>query len=287
MYLASFSRSDPYNVTIYNGISWGWKNEPVVDFTFVVDTTGSMGSYIGIAQATMNQFLNRLETVGVDYRVAIADFKDFPSDSSPNDYPYFAALPFTSNRTSIINTVSTLGEIIGGGGDTPESSYSALIRAMRTENLGTWRSGAEKIMFLITDAPPHDPELFTGYTLQDVISEAAIKGGVRVYSQIPGGDSSAVSYFSNLSSKTNANSCTTEQSCAGVFFALLGGLTTPSSRNGGGSNIQDITSYADSRLTPHQPLPRAVPEPSATVGVIAVSAIGWLIRRKRVLTSSV
>ncbi|MCY7322322.1 MAG: PEP-CTERM sorting domain-containing protein, partial [Phormidesmis sp. CAN_BIN36] len=117
-------------------------------------------------------------------------------------------------------------------------------------------------------------------------SEAAIKGKVRIFSQIPGGNSSAVSYFSSLSSRTNGNSCTTEESCAAILFALLGSLTTPSG-NGGGSNIRDITSHADNHLTPHQLLPKAVPEPSATVGIIAVSAIGWLIRRKRVLTKSV
>lgn len=303
LYLASIYPYDPTptNVTIYNGVSWGWRNEPEVDFEVVVDTTGSMGTYISGAQTIINQVINRLDDVGIDYRVAVADYKDFPPPSGPGgsgDYPYLARLSFSSDKTAITSTINALSSNIGGGGDTPESAYSALIRAMQTENLGSWRDGVQKIVLVVSDAPPHDPEPVTGYVLQDVVNKANDVGGARIYSYVPGAASDAVSSFSSLSSQTGGNTCTTVSSCAEVFSALLASLTTPSSSGSGGGNvhiisvpesspsIEVLTSSGggnDRHIT-------SVPESSPSTALLTLSfaGFGWsLFKRKRRAEGSV
>lgn len=286
LYLASFKRDDPYNVRIHNGVTWGWKNEHVVDFEFVVDTTGSMGFHLTTAQATMRQFLSRLDESDIDYRVAIADFKDFPSSYDPDDYPYRANLAFTSDKQAIDKALSLLVASVGSGGDIPESIYSALIRAMQTEDLGSWRSGSERVTVLMTDAPPHDPEPYTDYTLQDVVNKSINQDKVRIFSLIPNANSDAVFYFSSLASQTNGNICATTESCAEVFAALLAGLTYPSSSGGsGGSNIGNIILSNHEYSLKNQPS-EAVPEPSTMIGMGAASVLGWLFKKRGYLNQT-
>ncbi len=49
-----------------------------------------------------------------------------------------------------------------GGGDTPETVYSGVINALQGNGIGLWRERAYKVIFLMGDAPPLDPEPFTG-----------------------------------------------------------------------------------------------------------------------------
>ena len=117
LYLASTNPSNPFDVTIYDGISWGWNNAPLVDVAAVVDVTDSMDTDIFLAQSYVNQLLNQLDGAGIDYRVAIADFKDHPQHTgNPSDYPYLPALGFTDDRNAITSTIDLLPSMLGGGG---------------------------------------------------------------------------------------------------------------------------------------------------------------------------
>ncbi|MFQ4144222.1 vWA domain-containing protein [Chlorogloeopsis sp. ULAP02] len=141
---------------------------PNPNLAFVFDTTGSMGSYIGTVQQTAKDILNKLDVSGLNYRVAVTDYKDFGG----SDYPYRPVLPFSSNQAAITSAINSLSSV-SGGGDTPESAYSALIRTIQGEGIGEWEEDAySRSIILLTDAPPHDPETYTGYTAEDVIAAA-------------------------------------------------------------------------------------------------------------------
>jgi hypothetical protein len=136
---------------------------PNIAFTF--DTTGSMLPYLQTVKQAARGILRELDASGANYRVAVTDYKDFP------DYPYGAVLPFSSDQSAITSAIDSFDAL--GGGDLPESAYSALIRTIQGEGIGAWDADADsRSIILLTDAAPHDPESETGYTAKDVIAAA-------------------------------------------------------------------------------------------------------------------
>lgn len=302
--------NNPGKVTIYNGVKWGWSNQieqnqdfcpapgsktvskndclSQIDIGFLFDTTGSMGSSIGAAQSAANDILNQLEALGVDYRIAVADYKDFPEQDG---YPYRAILPFSSEKTAITDAINSLSYNISGGGDWAESAYSGLIRTMHTEGLGSWRDEAKKSVIILTDAPPHDPEPHTGYTLKDVVDAAYAMGSpdysenqnillssypvkpVSIYSIISGGSSEPFYYFSKISDQTGGKTYRTSSS-EDIVNALLD-IT--------GNIIRDETPQS----VPENP--QSVPEPSPVMGLWSMILAGFglcRLRRKKQIISS-
>ncbi|MBE9006801.1 VWA domain-containing protein [Fortiea sp. LEGE XX443] len=287
---------------IYDGISWGWRNQTKrrrqdqctvqyisdngsnsdcfkIDLEFLFDTTGSMGSSIGAVQTAATDILNQLEALGVDYRIAIADYKDFPEQYG---YPYRAVLPFSTDKTAIINSINSLSGDIWGGGDTPESAYSGLIRTINTEGLGSWRDNAKRAVVIMTDAPPHDPEPHTGYTSKDVVDAAYAMGisrnlyntiiandavdPVSIYSIIVGGDSSATYYLSKISKQTGGKLYQTSSSSdiVNALFDITGDVTD--------TTYDDIIDDEN---------PQSVPEPSSITGLLAVILAGLSLSRSK------
>jgi hypothetical protein len=51
-----------------------------VDLAFAIDTTGSMSPYINSVVASAQNVVNALSRDGVDYRIAVTDYKDVDSD---------------------------------------------------------------------------------------------------------------------------------------------------------------------------------------------------------------
>ncbi len=135
-----------------------------LDICFVVDTTGSMGDDIENAKENMTDILDYLTEKTSNYRVALIDYRDFSERSgSSDDYPYQVQLQFTDDRQEILDAINDLG--LGYGGDNEETVYSALMAAVDLN----WRSNAKKVIILLGDAPPLDPEPNTGYTYEDVL----------------------------------------------------------------------------------------------------------------------
>jgi hypothetical protein len=151
-----------------------------LDLAILIDSTSSMWDDIAAAKASSTRIINSIPS-SVDLQIAIVDFRDFPISpyGSLNDYPYRDVLPFTSDRNSAIEAINRIN--IGTGGDPPEASYCALMHTMTDDrcngrgsnsSLGKWRSTSTKAVVWITDAPPHDPEPFTGFTSTSVIKAA-------------------------------------------------------------------------------------------------------------------
>lgn len=137
-----------------------------LDLAFVVDTTGSMDDDIAQVKKDMVEYVDDLKETGMDYRIAIVDYRDFPERSYSVDYPYKVQLDFTNNYDEIQNAIDNLS--LGHGGDKKETIYSALIDGL--DEL-SWRSNSGKTAILIGDAPALDPEPYTGYTQEDAISK--------------------------------------------------------------------------------------------------------------------
>lgn len=169
-------------------------NSPL-DIAFVFDTTDSMdGEIVPITNLALD-IANELLSEIPDTRVAVTNYRDFPRSSfgggffgggffgggffgnssgqgsSFSDYPYKAILPFSSDPSSITRVLSP-SFFTTGGGDTPETAYTALINTIQGQGIGGWRDDAKKAIILFTDAPPHDPEPKTGYTASSVIDTA-------------------------------------------------------------------------------------------------------------------
>jgi Mg-chelatase subunit ChlD len=141
------------------------RNGGNLDLCFVVDTTGSMGDDIDNAKENMDRILDAVTAKSPGYRVALVDYRDYPdrtNDSS--DYPAKTQLAFSSDVGTIKNAIQALD--LGYGGDDPETVYSGLMRAIGLD----WRPEAKKVIIIIGDAPPHDPEPNTGYTYDQTLA---------------------------------------------------------------------------------------------------------------------
>ena len=138
-------------------------SQKALDLCFVVDTTGSMEDDIDNAKENMSNILDTLAQKTSDYRVSLIDYRDYESRTGyAYDYPYKIQLSFTNDSEQIKNSIYNLD--LGNGGDDKETVYSALIEASRLD----WREDAKKVIIILGDAPPLDPEPETGYTYSDV-----------------------------------------------------------------------------------------------------------------------
>ncbi|MGB4592172.1 MAG: CehA/McbA family metallohydrolase [Coriobacteriia bacterium] len=148
------------------GVSGG-----VIDLAFVIDTTGSMWDDIAAAKTAAAEIASALE--GVDARVSIVDYRDFPQwpYGTRGDYSYHDVLGFTGDQTVIAARIQNLR--LGNWMDWRESVYAALMHTIDGTSLGGSRQQPNKYIILIGDAPPHDPEPFTGYEMQDVLDARA------------------------------------------------------------------------------------------------------------------
>jgi len=119
-----------------------------VDLAFVVDTTGSMGSFIKQAQNHMTGLLNILSKAAkVNLRSGIVEYRDHP----PEERTFITKIhPFTEDLRKIQQSIDVLDP--EGGGDGPEAVYDGLSDACTKLQ---WRPHARRLMILIGDAPPH------------------------------------------------------------------------------------------------------------------------------------
>jgi len=120
-----------------------------LDIAFVIDTTGSMGSYIPAAVSSIERIINsnkiRFTNMGVNdssIRFAVVEYKDH------SDNPVTSHINFT-NSTNAIKFLKEKNA--SGGNDTPEAVFDGLRVACNF----SWKTEHEKVLFLILDSPPH------------------------------------------------------------------------------------------------------------------------------------
>lgn len=149
-----------------------------VDIIFVLDTTGSMGSYIDGIKETAIAFAETLEQRNRDYRLGLVTFGDEVRESHP----------FTRKVGEFTDWISV--QWADGGGNDPENPLGALQHAAGFE----FRSEAQRVTILITDAAAHqygdpiDEETYfddPNLTVERTISRLN-EGSISVYTVAPG-----------------------------------------------------------------------------------------------------
>ncbi|KAL8277555.1 hypothetical protein RQP46_009987 [Phenoliferia psychrophenolica] len=126
-------------------------SERQLDLVFILDCTGSMGSYISSATKNIELIVENILqseklTSPESLRIGLIAYRDYP----PQDNSYI------TNSYELTSDVSNIKEHLkklyaSGGGDGPEAVTAALKAALELQ----WRPAASKMAVLIADAPPH------------------------------------------------------------------------------------------------------------------------------------
>jgi hypothetical protein len=132
-------------------ISEGAPSDATIDVHFLIDTSGSMGSQVNAAKAAASSLFSELNTTFGDVNASVGVFSEgaFLADPRPNANVVFGA-GLTGNATTFTNAVNTVAlSVPDGGGDFPESGYTAIALAGGALD---WRPGSNRFMFVFTDA---------------------------------------------------------------------------------------------------------------------------------------
>jgi Mg-chelatase subunit ChlD len=121
------------------------------DILFVLDCTGSMQGEIDAIKDSIASFADTIKSDGVRARVGLIEFRDRLIGEEARVLT-FGGQVFTDNPDLFREELAELEA--AGGGDDPESSLDALMLALRQP----FSPDANKVIVLITDAPPHIPD---------------------------------------------------------------------------------------------------------------------------------
>ena len=132
----------------------------LVNIVFLIDTTGSMDTYINGVKDRAIEFSEILASKGAMFKLGLIGFGDLNEKEKPSVYNFTDDVPrFQKQVKNIPRTY---------GGDIPESSLDALETGIELINATHGESGGARYIFiLITDAPPHIPTL-SGKRVHDI-----------------------------------------------------------------------------------------------------------------------
>jgi len=120
-----------------------------INAVFIIDTTGSMDTYINGVKDRAIEFANILASKGAMYKLGLIGFGDLGEREKPSVYNFTDDIPkFQKQVQNIPRTY---------GGDIPESSLDALLTGLDLLKSHRTDTDARNIFILITDAPPHVP----------------------------------------------------------------------------------------------------------------------------------
>ncbi len=213
------------------------------DIVFVIDTTGSMGSYLATMTNKAQAFADTLSASGLDCRLGYVTFGD---DIRKGTYSTTAVqqLAPTSNITDFKNAVGTL--IPYGGDDGAENQIDALDYA-RTPVLGsnpagsfqldmsfTYRDSAARIFILITDVGYHTPSspgnvtyYYTGvYNTVDQEIAKLNTSGVNTYVVAPSSGYYGDYEYERLASETGGEYFSTTEDFETIIDTIGEEITT-------------------------------------------------------------
>jgi Mg-chelatase subunit ChlD len=116
-----------------------------IDIAFVLDTTGSMSEEIDAVKDTIRKVSAMLSKLNVNVRIGLVEYRDVTDKYTTRIFP------MTSNVSQFARKVDKVKA--NGGGDTPEHMNEGLRVAM--SKLQWNQQSVARMMFVITDAPPH------------------------------------------------------------------------------------------------------------------------------------
>ena len=137
-----------------------------IDVVFVIDATGSMAwvhDRVRERIEALSQYVRNLVPLARFGVIAYRDYQDpdFVTQISQPSFDVLKARTFMSVLDA------------NGGGDVPEAVTEALRKA---ENAIAWRSGAQRVLIVVGDAPPHNYEADEAL----VIAERMKRRGARL-----------------------------------------------------------------------------------------------------------
>lgn len=138
-----------------------------VVIVFVLDATESMTNVINGVKSALLDFVDTLAAGQLSPQLGLIVFRDELIEEMPELVP--PSSDVSALRSKLARTKAD------GGGDPPESSLPALMRAI--EMMRPMAQDVTRIILHITDAPPHDPE--AGHTAKSVL--AAMKRENVIY----------------------------------------------------------------------------------------------------------
>ncbi|MEM0995352.1 MAG: T9SS type A sorting domain-containing protein, partial [Bacteroidota bacterium] len=145
-------------------------NNQLIDITFVVDATGSMGDEIEYLKAELNDIIGKVKDTLPDIAVRLGTV--FYRDEGEEYLTKKSAFSDEIEKTTAFISAQTAS----GGGDFPEAVESAL--AVAIDSMQWSETALGRFLFLVLDAPPHhNPEVVK--KLQALSQKAAAKG-VRI-----------------------------------------------------------------------------------------------------------
>jgi|GEM_PF-2206907 len=119
-----------------------------LDIEIAIDTTSSMSSSITQAQADAKGLVSDIRARYSSARFAVVQFRD--SYDTPE---YQLMQPMTSTATAVDAAIDGLSP--AGGDDWPEAHNIVFQNALDPANPIGWRTGARRILVVISDAEPH------------------------------------------------------------------------------------------------------------------------------------
>ncbi len=125
--------------------------DAVIDVHFLIDTSGSMGAQVNAAKAASSNLFTSLGSSFGDVAASVGVFSELATltDPRPNALAIIGGGLTTDNPTFTASVNSVQLSVPDGGGDFPESGWTAI--ALAGENL-SWRPGSNRFMFVFTDA---------------------------------------------------------------------------------------------------------------------------------------
>lgn len=121
-----------------------WDEDAILDLVFVMDDTGSMGSYLDLMANVLSDVAENLSGWYSSVKYALITFKD--------DAQIISGTP----GNELVNLATCQGLLSslepGGGDDTPENGFGALLAASQIE----FREDSIRVFIICTDAESHE-----------------------------------------------------------------------------------------------------------------------------------
>ena len=139
------------------------------DVVFVLDTTGSMMSYIDQMKTFIRNYSSKIKEI--NGRVGLVVYRD-----AGDEYTAKKLSDLQTDTADLLNKLESVSA--DGGGDGPEAALHASMVAM---NEMKWQKGATKAIILLTDAGYHEPDKVDGSTLAAVAKRSLEIDPVNIY----------------------------------------------------------------------------------------------------------
>lgn len=152
------------------------------DIIFVIDSTGSMGSYIQNVADNVEEFSKKLETetlahlegkeVKVKTRMAVVEYKDTTCDGNDSTIVHTVdGSPWHKSTAELIKTLQIVKSNVDGGGDIPETVLDALGYVVDGETFDFGKEeNKHKFVVVLSDAGFKEQNRF-GYTASSMAAK--------------------------------------------------------------------------------------------------------------------